>query len=236
MVVRCPGCEASYRLEVARLPEGGARVRCPRCGSVFRLSHGPGVTRPAAPSQRPSRAPVQQPREDDLGIERDLRQPPRFGRTPRATPRPEVEPAKRTRPAWSSDRERTLDFDTAPAAAPPPPPRLETAPFRPDALAEVSTVEATRVETPTAPPVRESDPGRDRARRLARVLVSDILVYNRDVRDRALVEGNLALALGTEINKAWELYKSKVGAEVVGSSTFFKDALNEILAEGAAIF
>ena len=72
--------------------------------------------------------------------------------------------------------------------------------------------------------------------RLARVLVSDILVYNQEARDRALREGRLVSALGGEINKAWELYKSKVGPEVASSTTYFKDALNEILAEGEKIF
>jgi hypothetical protein len=68
------------------------------------------------------------------------------------------------------------------------------------------------------------------------VLVSDVLVYNQPVRDRALSEGTLASALGSEITKAWELYKSKVSPEVVASTTYFKDALNEILAGGEKIF
>jgi hypothetical protein len=85
----------------------------------------------------------------------------------------------------------------------------------------------------TDPEVRRAQ---ERARRLARVLVSDILVYNQEARDRALREGNLMAALGVEINKAWELYKSKVSQQVVGTTTYFKDALNEILAEGEKIF
>jgi hypothetical protein len=76
----------------------------------------------------------------------------------------------------------------------------------------------------------------DRARRLARVLVSDILVYNQEQRDRALREGTLPSALATEIDKAWDLYKSKVGPDLASATTYFKDALNDILADGAAIF
>ena len=75
-----------------------------------------------------------------------------------------------------------------------------------------------------------------RASRLARVLVSDILVYNQDARDRALRQGNLASALAGEINKAWELYKMKVDAQVLQSTSYFKDALNEILANGQGHF
>jgi hypothetical protein len=84
----------------------------------------------------------------------------------------------------------------------------------------------------------EPDLRRDhqRARRLARVLISDILVYNQEARDRALVEGNLVTALAGEVNKAWELYKSKVASDVLGETDYFKDALNEILAEGRKVF
>ena len=76
----------------------------------------------------------------------------------------------------------------------------------------------------------------DRAKRLARVLVSDILWYNRDKRDQALQEGTLMTALSEEIKKSWELYKDKVGADVANSTNFFKEALNEILADGQEIF
>lgn len=75
-----------------------------------------------------------------------------------------------------------------------------------------------------------------RARRLARVLVSDILCYNRQKRDQALMDGNLMAALGDEIKKSWELYKQKVGPELAGSTNYFKEALNEILADGQSLF
>ncbi len=76
----------------------------------------------------------------------------------------------------------------------------------------------------------------DRARRLARVLVSDILCYNQDKRDRALLDGDLMTELGDEIKKSWELYKEKVGPELANSTNYFKEALNEILADGQKVF
>jgi hypothetical protein len=88
----------------------------------------------------------------------------------------------------------------------------------------------------TAPPGTAAPSPQDRAHRLARVLVSDILVYNRAVRDRARAEGTLPSALGPEISKAWELYKSKVGSDLATSTPYFKDALNDLLAEGEEIF
>jgi hypothetical protein len=75
-----------------------------------------------------------------------------------------------------------------------------------------------------------------RARRLARVLVSDILCYNREKRNQALLDGNLMAALGDEIKKSWELYKQKVGPDLANSTDYFKEALNVILADGQKLF
>jgi hypothetical protein len=76
----------------------------------------------------------------------------------------------------------------------------------------------------------------EKARRLARVLASDIAIYNRDKRDRGIREGNLVAMLGYEIKKSWEIYKERVGAEFANSTPYFRDALNEMLAEGKKIF
>ena len=75
-----------------------------------------------------------------------------------------------------------------------------------------------------------------RAKRLARVLVSDILCYNQEKRDQALIDGNLMGILGEEIKKSWELYKEKVGTDIASSTNYFKEALNEILADGQNVF
>ena len=93
-----------------------------------------------------------------------------------------------------------------------------------------SAAEKTVDETP------EMKKKRERARRLARVFVSDILVYNQEKRDRGLACGDLMTLLGPEIKKAWEAYKAKIGSEVTESSEYFRTALNEILADGQQIF
>ena len=77
---------------------------------------------------------------------------------------------------------------------------------------------------------------KERSKRLARVFVSDILVYNKEKRDKALASGDLMAVLGSEIKKAWEAYKEKVGPTVVESTDYFRDALNEILADGRKVF
>jgi predicted Zn finger-like uncharacterized protein len=215
MVVRCPSCTAAYKMDAGRIPAAGVRVRCPRCAHIFRVRTASPVSSPAT--------------EVLAGIERDERIPPR---KPVAAPVPaaarEAAPARPARPAWN--QERTLDLENAQPSKGPAP-RLETAPFRPGGS---EATPATAVAAAPATPA--TAPSDERARRLARVLVSDILVYNQAARDRALGEGNLPVALAAEINKAWDLYKSKVSAEIATGTTFFKDALNEILADGAKVF
>jgi predicted Zn finger-like uncharacterized protein len=148
--------------------------------------------------------------------------------------------------------------DPMPAAAPAPEPVAE-APAQDDMVVTSgfeSPAAAPPAPEPAAPAASQSDQaqssvavldqvsestGSTRRRRskeemLARALVSDILVYNRELRDKALAEGNLLEALGAEIKKSWELYKEKVTPEVANSTNHFRDALNEILAEGDKVF
>jgi hypothetical protein len=75
-----------------------------------------------------------------------------------------------------------------------------------------------------------------RAERLARALVSDIVAYNPDRRDRSLAEGTLRTEFRDEILKSWEEYVAQVGDAVARSTPFFRDALNKILAQGQQVF
>jgi hypothetical protein len=96
-----------------------------------------------------------------------------------------------------------------------------------------------KAPAPAAPkpinPFLAQDP-RQKARRLARALVSDMIVYQPDKRQKALREGNLKEAFAEEIKKSWEEYVQQVGEELAQSTSFFTDALNEILAGGQKIF
>ncbi len=104
---------------------------------------------------------------------------------------------------------------------------------------EVEIRSGDRPAAPSLTEVQESPEQRrkrERTRRLARVFVSDILVYNKEKRNQALGEGKLMAVLGPEIKKAWEAYKEKVGTELKESNDYFREALNEILADGQEIF
>ena len=117
----------------------------------------------------------------------------------------------------------------------PPKSRVTEMPAAPETEATVPTPVKPGA-APASRPARGGKGPEDRAKRLARVLVSDILYYNRERRDEALQDGTLMTVLGEEIKKSWELYKEKVGPETAQSTNYFKEALNEILANGQEVF
>ena len=82
-------------------------------------------------------------------------------------------------------------------------------------------------------PAGESVPlagsGAQGARRLARALISDMVVYHPAKRQDGLRDGNLKQLFEDEIKKSWEEYADQVGQEVAGSTPYFREALNEDL-------
>ena len=208
MITTCTGCQARFRLDADKVPHRKIRVRCPDCATVFDLD---GNLRDepvaAAPAARVS-----------------LDAP--------SAPEPSTTPAESLGLALQSD-------EPAPT---PEPGGLQLEPTSAAAGIDNEAAPAARSAAPVGgvavadPPKQGRRRRRDKSEMLARALVSDILVYNREARDKALAEGNLLKALGPEIKKSWELYKEKVGAEAAAGSSHFKDALNEILAEGQSLF
>jgi predicted Zn finger-like uncharacterized protein len=77
---------------------------------------------------------------------------------------------------------------------------------------------------------------KDKARRLARVLVSDMIMYNQDRHQRALAAGTLKEDFEDEITKSWKEYVDQVGEEMATQNPFWTDALNDVLAKGEKIF
>jgi hypothetical protein len=119
---------------------------------------------------------------------------------------------------------------------PAPLPKEEPDPVVASAITEPE-VEAVAVPDKKAPinPFLARDP-RQKARRLARALVSDMIVYQPDKRQQALAAGNIKEAFEEEIQKSWEEYVDQVGPELANSTTYFTDALNDILAGGQRLF
>jgi predicted Zn finger-like uncharacterized protein len=111
----------------------------------------------------------------------------------------------------------------APAPTAPAPSEQSVSPFSPSAGIPPGLPEAERLK-------------HERARRLARVLASDIAIYNKEKRDRGIQDGNLVAVLGYEIKKSWEVYKERVTPALANATPYFRDALNDMLAEGKKVF
>ena len=114
-------------------------------------------------------------------------------------------------------------------------------PSRPVA-APAATPRAAPAPAPSPPPARKpvnpflaSDPS-TKARRLARALISDLVVYHPAKRADGIRDGTLKLLFEEEIKKCWEEYTDQVGLEMATSTGYFTEALNEILADGQPVF
>ena len=84
-------------------------------------------------------------------------------------------------------------------------------------------------------PFLNADPGQ-RARRLARALVSDLVAYHPQKREEGLRDGTLRQLFRDEIKKSHEEYVEQVGRELADGSPHFQDALNDILGGGRKLF
>jgi hypothetical protein len=123
------------------------------------------------------------------------------------------------------------DFGVAPSA----PAAVPVPPAPPPVPPPAAPREASKTGSRPVNPFLTNDPAQ-KARRLARALISDLAVYYPDRRKEGLANGTLKELFKEEIEKSWEEYSDQVGKEVAGSTTYFTDALNEILAGGQRIF
>ncbi len=84
-------------------------------------------------------------------------------------------------------------------------------------------------------PFLSKDPNQ-RAKRLARALVSDIITYHPAKHAEGLRDGTLKQLFREEIKKSFEEYIAQVGQPLAEGTTYFQEALNEVLAAGKKIF
>jgi hypothetical protein len=124
------------------------------------------------------------------------------------------------------------------------PPGLRPPPTPPSVASMAVTSPAIPVVTATTPapaerkpinPFLANDPNQ-KAKRLARALVSDMLAYHPGKRDEGLANGTLKQIFREEIKKSYEEYVDQIGRDFAESSTHFQDALNELLAAGKKMF
>lgn len=252
MNVRCGTCETVYRVDPNKVPTGGVRARCSVCQSVIQVLREDGAAAAASAAAPPPAAPVAQtPPPVATPTSSGPRGTPVLA--PRPTPEPGppkprlTQPAKPVAtPAAAPPRPSAPVFRPTPGRpatpAPPVPPKVTapvaapaTPPASPQVAAQRPPAPSGKTQGRVVNPFLAQDP-RQKARRLARALVSDMIVYQPEKRQKALAEGNLKSAFGEEIKKSWEEYVEQVGTELANSTSFFNDALNEILAGGQKVF
>jgi hypothetical protein len=125
---------------------------------------------------------------------------------------------------------------TAPLA-PPSPPVAPPPPVAPSAGAAPSTGPGASPSPKKSPinPFLANDPNQ-RAKRLARALVSDMVAYLPQKREEGIKNNTLKQLFREEIKKSYEEYIDQVGKELAESTPHFQDALNDVLAGGNKIF
>ena len=119
----------------------------------------------------------------------------------------------------------------ASSASPPPPAPPPPRPPAPSASSGTAEAGARRPLNPFL----SKDPNQ-RAKRLARALVSDIITYHPAKHAEGLRDGTLKQLFREEIKKSFEEYIAQVGQQLAEGTTYFQEALNEVLGAGKKIF
>ena len=197
---------------------------------------------PAMPS-RPVGAGITPARPPFAAPARPMFAPPVSPVTPaRPTPMasPMIPPAMPASPAPRATQPRTMAPFATPAAPLGTPPASTDIPPSPITLV-TPAVPSASVPAADAPPRRVINPflandPNQKAKRLARALVSDMVAYLPKKREEGLKNGTLKQLFREEIKKSYEEYVDQIGKEFAESTTHFQDALNDVLSGGKKIF
>lgn len=210
--VECPSCGTRFDIDPRRLPREGIPVICSNCSRVFRIDFPTAITDPGVSDRPGDPAPAVAP------------SPPEPAGSAPDVAEEEVEPSGTAAAAESPD--------ASPSGGPRP-----SSPEMDDPMTDSGPPEEGVAGTLSAAAARfgRRDPT-DRARRLARVLVSDMITYHPARYEEARETGTLAEAFEEEIEKSWEEYVEQVGTELAEGTDHFVQALNDILARGQQLF
>jgi len=251
MIVECSQCHTKYNVDDNKIPLLGVKVRCRQCQNIIFIKKeepkpAPSPIMPEKPAQpaEPPEPPTP-PLKEAKPVEQPVPEAPRP--TPQATlpevPRhaPQVPSVEVPRPAAQVPK---VEIPT-PTAPPPveeptviPKPPGPEIPKPPEPELPAGAEKAV-IEIPKPPPPGLSEEDKkwhDRARRLAKALASDLVLYNRDKVEQGLREGTFVSLLGSEIRRSWEYYCQQIPKHIVESSDYFREQLNNIVGKGKQIF
>jgi hypothetical protein len=118
-----------------------------------------------------------------------------------------------------------------PPSIPAPPPVTSAAPDDIHAADTIHIKVPPVMPTPAARPPEE-DKRYEEARRFARLLVSEIRLYNEATVQEGKLTHDLYRRLKDDIDRSREMYEQRIPAEVRAATDFFNDELVRILADG----
>jgi hypothetical protein len=193
--------------------------------------------RASAPAPAPAPAPASPPvSEATVAISAaQLRE--MMSHAPAASAAPAAAPAK---PAFSMPPAETFAAPAAPPAPKPAPPPA------PAAAPASSFSDEARPSTQFVPPAgltgragvlaaqSEDEKKHEEARRFARLLVSEIKLYNEAKVDVGRKNGDLYERLKEDIDRSRQMYDDRIDEDVRKRSNYFYDELVRILADGRA--
>lgn len=74
------------------------------------------------------------------------------------------------------------------------------------------------------------------AKLYARWLALQLAINHFEQIEVGLVEGNLPARLGVHVMELHTMYRGSIPEDLVENTTYFKDALNEVVARGEKVF
>ncbi len=289
MIARCPECQTRYRIEREKLSAQGARIRCSKCSTIFRVASPAtdAADEPATPSRGSQRRPLATAlvAEGDAEIAKSIRSflerwrisvamvhdgAEALLRIHRARPDcvilgghlPSVpapvlcEVLRRTAELRSVPLARVAPLDEPPGApefeadhtlepgdlpeglvtflrakriGEPPAHTPAPAPARPETSSKPAPAVAARGTTPIQPPgparALAADPAVAAAERLARIIISDIILYNEEKFRAGVANGNVVESLHAELEEASTLYRQRVPEHLRADRDFLADEL-----------
>jgi CheY-like chemotaxis protein len=170
--------------------------------------------------ERPDLPDALRPMLRDLGL--DVSGAPGPASTPELPPEPLPERAPKPR------------YDP-PAPVAPEPSHTPRAPVAPEPPIAASSPVPEPFE-PSPPPADEEplDEAMSRALKLARVVVSDVVLYNEEKFDRAARDGNVLEAMAGEVQEARKLFEARVDPSVREARDFLGDEFQRVARERAS--
>ncbi len=207
MIVECTNCHSKYNVDENKIPASGVKVKCPKCQNVI-------LIKKESPPSIPEVPRVETP-----------------------PPPPKVEPPYKVEPTVSSEMQKPAQENIPqPTVQPPPKPEIPEPPQVESPVAPQAEI-VSKPKTPLQPEMSEEDKKwHERARRLAKALASDLVLYNQEKVEQGLRDGTLVQLLGAEIKRSWEYYCQQIPKHIVENTDYFREQLNKIVGKGKEIF